>query len=91
MQPKPLRVKEVVLQRKDTSSGRKGLLIKSLPLLPTSVQTVIESVLLALVLQATLEHAKKHPSPDLRMRGTAIIIIFQITSLKLNFHQLNKN
>ncbi len=40
----------------------------------TSAQTVIESALLALVLQATLEHAKRHPSPDLRMRGTAIII-----------------
>ena len=65
-------VTEVVLQRKDASSGRKGLLIKSLPFLPTSVQTVIESMLLALVLQSTLEPAKRYPSLDLRMRGTAI-------------------
>ncbi len=32
-QPKPLDLKEVVLQRKDASSEKKGLLIKSLPFL----------------------------------------------------------
>ncbi len=68
---------EDVLSR---AEGRKGLLIKSLPLLPTSSQTVIESALLALVLQATLEHAKRRPSPDLRIRGTAIIITYHSVS-----------
>ncbi len=37
--------------------------------------TLEQAVLLALVLQATLELAKRHPSPDHHIRGTAIIII----------------
>ncbi len=72
-QPKPLSMK-VLLQRRDTSSEKKRLLIKSLPFLPTSVQTVRQSVLLVLVLLAMLEPARRRPSPDLHLRGTAIII-----------------
>ena len=61
MHPKPLNLKEVVLQMKDSSSERKGL-IKSLTFLPTFVQTVVEFVLLVLVSQTTLDRACKKTS-----------------------------
>ena len=76
MHPKPLSVKEVVLQRKNASSERKGLLIKSLPfhICPNCHRICASRIGLTSHVRA----CKKHLSPDLRMRGTAIIIIINM-------------